>query len=298
VIAALLTAPWWLRTVGTARGTERGRRAAMAAALVVAPYLVVGNVFVLNRGGFAERLLYVPALGLCMLVGLGFAAAVEAGRTHLGTRGPAAAYAILAGVVAAATLHARDQNRLWSDDETFLVTNLEVHPESLRSRFTLAALRMDQGRDDEALEHYETAIEYAPRHGASWMYAALLRARGGDLPGAERAIRRAAALRPDVAEAQLWLGAILSARGYTAEAERAFRRSLLLYPRNVEAARRLADLLFAQRRYEEAAKLYRDCLELGLSGVEDRLRAAERRMRRGGHDVPDRAGPRQTSPSK
>ena len=62
----------------------------------------------------------------------------------------------------------------------------------------------------------------------------------GDLDGAERRLRRAVALAPDLAAARINLGAVLLNRGDAAGAVREARRALELDPGS-PAARRLLD---------------------------------------------------------
>ena len=46
------------------------RSFSLGAWLFLAPYLMIGNLLVLNAAGFAERMLYFSATGFCLLVGL------------------------------------------------------------------------------------------------------------------------------------------------------------------------------------------------------------------------------------
>src|SRR5262249_50852168 len=52
------------------RERPRARIVAMASSVFLAPYLIVGNLLVLNGAGFAERLFYFPSAGLCILAGV------------------------------------------------------------------------------------------------------------------------------------------------------------------------------------------------------------------------------------
>ena len=75
-------------------------------------------------------------------------------------------------------------------------------------------------------------------------------------------MRKAAALRPDLAPAQANLGLLLVAVGRHAEAEAPLRAALSLMPRDAALRNALGIVLEALRRFDDAEKTYRAALEL------------------------------------
>ena len=262
----------WIGATRAGRAAAPARIAAMGAWLFLLPYAIVGNLLVLNGSGFAERLVYLPALGFCLLVGLGLHAAtslVRPGRRRIAVR-----VVPLSILLALGVFQTRLQSRMWSSEQALFTRALESTPGSLRARYSLAALRERQGRTDEAMRLYERAVADAD-HGPSWRYLGALQAAVGETARAEASLRRAVQLRPDLAEAHLYLGTLLHRTGRLEEAERSTRKALLWQPGLVKAQAQLGHLLYGQGRYREAADRYRFCVARGRADLAAHLARAE-----------------------
>lgn len=84
----------------------------------------------------------------------------------------------------------------------------------------------------------------------------------GDAAGAERALRAALQLAPDLAEAHVNLGLLLERTGRPAGAERHYLSGLALDPALEQAHLNYGALLTAQKRFAEAEACYRQALRL------------------------------------
>jgi tetratricopeptide (TPR) repeat protein len=262
------------------RGAAGGTTLSMGALLFLLPYLVIGNLLVLTGAGFAERLVYFPSTGFCVLAAwlLMAPSRWEHGRARVLTR--RIVLALLAAVIVIAGVHTRRASRMWESDEALMLETLRVTPGSLRAHFTLAATRMSQGKNEQAMELYERALRIDPEQPASLLYKGVLLAQQERFDEAEQALRRSIRSHPMVGETHMNLGLVLARKGRTAEAERALRKALLLDRALVKAAAQLGHLLFQQGRYEEAARYYRGCVTLGRTDLEPNLKAAEARAAR------------------
>jgi tetratricopeptide (TPR) repeat protein len=274
-VALLLGPPLFALLVLRRRGASRGASLALAALLFLLPYLVIGNLIVPTRAGFALRLVYFPAAGLFVAVGMAVAALWERLRGVAGRGARALGVVIAVAALVGSAVWAREQSRVWRDDETLLRSILRAAPGSLRGHYALAEIHMDRGEEAEALRLYEAALRRVPDHPASWLYKGVLFARRGDFPEAEAAIRRALELRGDVAESHMFLGRVLFNTGRVGAAERSFRKALLYGPGLIDAAADLARTLAALGRHAEAAFYYRSCVERGREDLRAELRRAE-----------------------
>ena len=197
----------------------------MDALLIMLPYLVVGNVFVLNGAGFAERLIYFSATGFCLLTSVLlvwlWGLVSRGGMQRLGV-------ALVGLLLVAAALQTRHQSRMWRSDEALFEHALRSTPRSLRAHFGLASIRLRQGNVEQTLALYESAVRYSPDHGQSWGHIGVLRLSQGDLDDGVTALRRSIELWPRNPGALLALGLALDRRGELEQAERLLRRALLL----------------------------------------------------------------------
>jgi tetratricopeptide (TPR) repeat protein len=264
-------------------GRETGGRArvvSMGALLFLLPYLVVGNLLVLNAAGFAERLLYVPAAGFCILLAVALHLPIDLSPAPRRRVVRLAVYSALSLLLVAGALQTRSQARMWESDDSLVEWAMAAAPGSLRANLELARRYRQEERWDEAKRIYETIAEGNPADAQAWLDLGILLGARGELQRAETVLRRAIALEPALGEAHYRLGLVLAATARPAEAERALRRTLLLSPGRIQAAVALADLYYRAGRYEMAARYYRGCVGLGRNDLLPRLRAAEARAAR------------------
>jgi tetratricopeptide (TPR) repeat protein len=280
-LCALACAPWLVRRhAGDAADSTWPRLLSMGALLFLLPYLVVGNLIVLNGAGFSERLIYFPAAGFCILVAAALIFFAERLADAFGRRARQIGYAAIAVGLLAAAWHAREEARMWESDAALFEHTLRRTPKSLRAHWALADIRRQSGRDDEALELYRGAVRLSPEHGPSWGYIGMLLAQRGDLTGAENACRRCVALRPDLAEPWLYLGVVLARLEQYDDSERALRRALLLKPELDQACEELGHMMFRSERFAEAAKYYGHCVRRGRRDLLGHQMEAEARAAR------------------
>lgn len=212
--AAVALAPLFLRRASA-------RPLAFASLLFLLPYLAVGNLLVLVGIGFAERLLYLPSAGFCLLAGI--VAASLAGIARPGAR---IAMACGAAVVAVAlAVRTSVEATAYRSVETMFAAAVRSTPQSPRAQFTLGKIRLDQGRVDEALRLFEETVALWPRFSSAWFEKALIELRRGDRAAAARSLREAVRANPWFDEAWRRLGDLEREAGHPAEAAIAYRRA-------------------------------------------------------------------------
>jgi tetratricopeptide (TPR) repeat protein len=140
------------------------------------------------------------------------------------------------------------------------LAEMEACQVGLRSLVIRAIDLSGKGREDEALQLLQQAVqEYSDRDYAWLLYGqALTKTR--DLHAAEAALRRATALTPDLVEAHFQLGVVLYLRKDYAGAAAAFRRAAEVRPSFAWAHYNLGQSLKAQGKRDEAAEAFRAAL--------------------------------------
>jgi hypothetical protein len=227
----------------------RGRVAALFAAVTLLPYLLVSNLLVPVGSIFAERFLYLPEIGVCLLAALVM--------TKLG-RGARVALAVVVVVLGAAMfLRSFD----WRTDSTIFAATSRNNPRSPR-----AWLWLKKPAD---------AIDRCPQFAAGWHDQGVSLARSGDLAGAERALRESARLDPTRTAPHLNLGIVLHRRGDLAAAEREVHKATLLEPDNARALAELGVLRAEAGDRPGAADAYRRAIALGRTDLAPRLHELE-----------------------
>lgn len=141
---------------------------------------------------------------------------------------------------------------------------------------TLGVVLQQLGRNEEALQPLQKAVELAPRdaqaHGNLGNTLSYL----GRLDEAETSFRRALKINKNFAEAHLNLGATLHDLGRFGEAEISYRRALQLKPGLADAHYNLGNTLKSQGKLEEAVASYHKALQIapGLVSASNNLGAA------------------------
>jgi hypothetical protein len=181
IVVAAGAAALWL--------ASRAPVAAFAIAWTMITYLPVSNVVPLTAYFVAERYLYVPSFGICLLAAL----ALDA----LGRR-RALALAAAAAILLAGAIRSRVRVRDWQDDVTLWTAALRIFPQgSARIHAELGRALSEDGRTDEALPHLEVALALEPTRPEAHSHLGFALLNGGRAREALPHFRRALELWPE-----------------------------------------------------------------------------------------------------
>jgi tetratricopeptide (TPR) repeat protein len=242
------------------------------------PYLLVGWLWYLvalspvigfiqvGLQGRADRYSYLPQIGL--YIALTWALAYWSLRSNRRRVIFGGAAAVIIGALA---LAARIQTSYWSSTESLWQHALQVTTDNDVAHHNVAALLLERGQVDEAISHYEKALELRPdnRETHYHLSVALLHTslgnaltRKGRLDEALVHYRKAVELRDDFADAHTNLASLLARKGETAEAIAHYEKAIAIPPEDAPSHIRLAKLLLQLGRNNEAVAHYRRALEL------------------------------------
>src|SRR5580700_8161830 len=140
-------------------GFRRAPLAVFAALWVFITLLPVMNIYALGRNVFAERYLYLPSVGFCLLTALIGASAIK--RFPEKFQKPLAAF-LLTAVVVWFSWETFARNPDWHDDATLFGATLASSPDAPFVHFMVAATQSDNPADSQSVEaHYLQAIALA-----------------------------------------------------------------------------------------------------------------------------------------
>jgi hypothetical protein len=174
------------------------RRPAVTVASVafLAPYSIVANAAFPIGTMLAERLFYLPSVGLAWLVGLALADACDrlAGGWLSDPKRFAVAVAIPALALGIASFERAGD---WRDEEALFREALRVYPRNAAMWLTLGELAIRGDRYAVGIERMNRVNEIIPDFPKAWMDKGTMHAALGQMAPAQEALRRAVDLDPD-----------------------------------------------------------------------------------------------------
>ncbi|XP_014008607.1 protein O-mannosyl-transferase TMTC1 [Salmo salar] len=230
------------------------REVLLGVLFLVFPFIPASNLFF--RVGFvvAERVLYMPSMGYCILVahGLGRLCSVVG---RWGTTALTVSTLLLLLLFSWKTVQ---QNDIWLSREVLFRSGIQTLPHNAKVHYNYANFLKDRGRHQEAIHHYKTALRLYPRHASAMNNLGTLTRHPED---AEHYYRTALDTNPQHNRALFNLGNLLKSQGKKEEAEALLRDSIRFGPHFADAYSSLASLYAEQKRFAEANEVY-------LQGIE------------------------------
>jgi tetratricopeptide (TPR) repeat protein len=226
--------PWfWLPlaigatgVVGAVASIRRAPLLAIAAAVFIAPYSIISNSAFLIGTMLAERLFYLPSIGICWAIGFALAALFDraspnAGRFHGSVRTLAIAAIPIALLGSMSFKRAQD----WQNEELLYHQALQTYPRNTGMWLTLGEIAIRTGRYPLAIERMGRVIEIVPDFTKAWLDRGTLLAALGQNQAAAADLRRALELNPDDLLALENLAVVERQLGHHAEAGIAEKRA-------------------------------------------------------------------------
>ncbi|EDW03302.1 GH11163 [Drosophila grimshawi] len=178
----------------------------ISAAFLVLPFLPASNLFFYVGFVLAERLLYLPSVGYCLLFGLGFGKLWQ----HLnGSNHRLLLVCCLGLLLASFSLRTVQRNRDWHDEEQLFRSAVAINPP--KALGNLGSVLSSQGRYAEAKVALQLAITYRPNMADAHFNLGIVHQLQQNYSEALACYRRAIELRPQLALAYLNLGTSLLA---------------------------------------------------------------------------------------
>ncbi|XP_029455859.1 protein O-mannosyl-transferase TMTC1 isoform X2 [Rhinatrema bivittatum] len=137
-------------------------------------------------------------------------------------------------------------------------SGVQTLPHNAKVHYNYANFLKDQGRNEEAIHHYKTALQLYPRHASALNNLGTLTR---DLAEAEEYYRKALQLSPQHNRALFNLGNLFKSQGKKDEAVLLLRDSIKFGPQFADAYSSLASLLAEQENFNEAEEVYRTGIE-------------------------------------
>ena len=205
----------------------------------------------------ADRFMYVPIIGL--LLGAVWAAG------EVWNRWPVTRFAWLpavAAVLAACVATTRLQLGYWQNDATLFEHAIKVTKNNPIAHYNLASALAEQGKDSEAMAHYQATLRIWPDAADAHLGLALLLSRSERHTEAMAHYSQAVKYEPANSKAHYHLAKALALQGQDASAVDHYREAIRLNPGFAAAHYQLAEVQAGRGKIEEAIPHYQAAIGL------------------------------------
>ncbi|XP_027700262.1 protein O-mannosyl-transferase TMTC1 isoform X1 [Vombatus ursinus] len=216
---------------------------------LVFPFLPASNLFFNVGFVVAERVLYMPSMGYCIL----FVHGLNKLCTWLNRCGAITLIMSTLLLLLLFSCKTVKQNEIWLSRESLFRSGVETLPHNAKVHYNYANFLKDQGRNGEAIYHYKTALKLYPHHASALNNLGTLTK---DKTEAKEYYQRALQLNPQHNRALFNLGNLLKSQGKKEEAIIFLRDSIKFGPEFADAYSSLASLLAEQESFREAEEVY------------------------------------------
>ena len=200
----------------------------------------------------ADRYTYIPIIGLAIMLAWGAA-------EFLPVKYAAAGGAV---VCMAWTIVAWQDIETWQNSASLFQHAIESTGGNYLAYNGLGAVLRDQGRLDEAIANFESALRAKPHFADAQDNLGEALAANGQVAAALPHLLEARRLQPESLDVRINLGSALNQAGQPKDAEAEYRAALALRPESAEAHAGLGLALMAQGRAQEALPQLLDAIRI------------------------------------
>lgn len=214
----------------------------------VLPFLPASNI--LFRVGFviAERTLYLPSIGYCILIATGIHVLFESLPSYNSFIRGSCVF-----LICVLLLKTWSQNRVWNSRESLFLSGVKSQPQNAKVHYNYANFLKDDGKIQQAIAEYEQAIRLFPDHASAHNNLGTLLT---DVESAMQHFQTALKIMPDHTGALINLGARYFKSTNKTEGMKLLKRALEIEPFNVEGLITYGGMMAELNRWDEAERLF------------------------------------------
>lgn len=175
-------------------------------------FSVISHFFVPVASTMAERFMFAPVLGFCILIVVGIYQLLQKYMPNIATIATIGIFAIMAIGYSFITVK---RNPVWKNNETLFASGITSSPNSFRTHYNYAeTLRVkaektkDKGTFKEAIINYENSFKIWDKEAMTWYNASVCYLGVQDTVKAQYALEKCLALNPRYSQAANNLGVI------------------------------------------------------------------------------------------
>ena len=223
--------------------------------------LPVSNLIEIHNP-IAERYLYLPLVGFCMVISIMFCKVTVRSDPAQSKKIARLKYAILIGLLIFYSLATVARNPIWKDNFSVWANTVEKSPDNPIVHGGLGLAYQERGFLDEAIRAFATAIELGPNMAKNHYNIGRVYEEKGLFENAIDAYKKAVELNPEYTDAHFNLANIYMRLQLKTHAINAYRKVIELDPGDLEAYNNLGVAYAMQGDVGSAVKMWEKVLEM------------------------------------
>ncbi|XP_077339085.1 protein O-mannosyl-transferase TMTC4 isoform X2 [Lithobates pipiens] len=188
----------------------------MALGFLVIPFLPASNLFFRVGFAVAERVLYLPSVGYCMLLTYGYSRIC---RQYIKKK---LVTLTVLGLLATNVIRCVQRSNQWKSEELLFQSALFVCPLNAKVHYNVGKNLADRGQQTEAIKFYREAVRLNPKYVHAMNNLGNILKEKEELHEAEQLLSRAVSIQPDFSAAWMNLGIVQNSLKRFEEAEKSY----------------------------------------------------------------------------
>ena len=226
--------------------------------------LPTSNVAVPIGTIMAERLLYVPSVGVCVLPGFLWQWFQDwSQQRQVAKPVSGSAFAVLVVILVSLGFRSVLRNRDWRDEYTLWRSALQVSPRSAKAHFYMGVGLLEKGLSEKAIGEFGEALRIYPFYPHVHLELGAAFLKKGDVDRAIQVFQEGTKLDPRDAALYINLGVAWMEKGRPDEAIAAYQRAIAVNPKSAATASlNWGNALVREGRLNDAVAAYQRAIRL------------------------------------
>ncbi|XP_045530066.1 protein O-mannosyl-transferase TMTC4 [Pieris brassicae] len=231
----------------------------LSTSLMIIPFLPASNLFYPVGFVVAERILYIPSAGYCLLVAVGLQKIIVRLKSLVLRK---LTLYLFYFVVLIYGLKSAQRSFEWQNEFKLFTSGLQVCPLNAKIHYNIAKVADAKDNLTWAMEEYKEAIRLYPEYYQAMNNVANLLKNHKQFGDAESYLRKALALKPDFPAAWMNLGIILASTKRYKQSEMAYKNALTYRKNYPDCYYNMGNLYLEINKIDTAMESWLNAIEL------------------------------------